>query len=261
MAEVIVHREYPLETGQIGLPPEREDMSVLRSSARKTSSKLSSATDSPSRKLPASWKVKEEHILPKRIAFVQGGYYHIYNRGAGRQRIFVEERNYVYLLRLLKKVAAECDVMVVAYCLLPNHYHWLLRQDGENAAGKVPTRAFGSYTQAFNRAYERTGTLFEGPYKALPVDSDAYFVNLCSYIHLNAVHHGLVETPDAWPYSNYLEWIDKRPGKLIDRDLVRQYFASPQAYEDCVRDLQQRYTFQEAASFLEGRETLHNDCL
>jgi putative transposase len=199
--------------------------------------------------------------MPKRLPFVQGGYYHVYNRGAGRQIIFREARNCVYVLRLLKRVATESDVTVVAYCLLPNHYHWLLRQDGQTPVGKVPARVFGSYTQAFNRAYQRTGTLFEGPYKARAVDTDSYLVNLCSYIHLNPVHHGLVDTPDAWPYSNYLEWIDKRPGKLVDRELVRQYFATPQSYKACVADLQQRYTFQEAASFLEGRGILHDDCL
>ena len=167
----------------------------------------------------------------------------------------------IYALRLLKKVTGECDVTVIAYCLLPNHYHWLLRQDGETPAGKVPTRVFGSYTQAFNRAYERTGTLFEGPYKALAVTTDAYFVNLCGYIHLNAVHHGLVDTPDEWPYSNYLEWIDKRPGTLVDKEMVHGYFAAPQDYEDFVRDVQQRTTFQQARSLLEGRGVMHDDNL
>jgi putative transposase len=102
--------------------------------------------------------------MPKRkVKFIQGGIYHIYNRGAARQSIFREEKNYIYLLRLLKKVIIECQVTVVAYCLLPNHYHWLLRQDGDTSAGKVPTRVFGSYSQAFNKRYQRTGTLFEGP--------------------------------------------------------------------------------------------------
>jgi len=191
--------------------------------------------------------------MPRRIPFIQGNYYHIYNRGAGRQRIFHEHRNYVYLLRLLKSVTRECEVTVIAYCLLPNHYHWLLRQDGETPLGKVPARVFGSYSQAFNHAYGRSGTLFEGPYKALAVDTDAYFVNLCSYIHLNAVHHGLVDTPEDWPYSNYLEWIDKRPGTLVDKALVRSYFASPQDYEQFIG------TFQEAGSFLEGSGVLHED--
>jgi REP element-mobilizing transposase RayT len=199
--------------------------------------------------------------MPKRLPFVQGGYYHIYNRGAGRQAILYEERNYIYVPRLLKQVASESEVTVVAYCLIPNHYHWLLRQDGEIPAGKVPARVFGSYSQAFNRAYDRTGTLFEGPYKALAVDTDDYFVNLCCYIHLNPVHHGLVDRVDDWLYSNYLEWIEKRPGTLVDRELVRAYFDTPEAYEACVRDFQQRYTFQEAASFLEGKGIVHDDCL
>ena len=120
--------------------------------------------------------------MPRREPFVQGGFYHIYNRGAGRQRIFVEERNYVYTLRLLKKVARECDVAVIAYALLPNHYHWLLRQDGQTPVGKVPTRVFGSYSQAFNHAYDRSGTLFEGSYKARAVTTDADFVNLCGVV-------------------------------------------------------------------------------
>ena len=199
--------------------------------------------------------------MPKRIPFIEGGYYHVYNRGAGRQPIFFQERNYLYALRLLKKVARECRVSVIAYCLLPNHYHWLLRQDGQTPAGKVPTRVFGSYTQAVNRAYERSGTLFEGPYKALAVNDDAYLVNLCVYIHLNPVHHGLVAAPHSWPYSNYLEWVDKRPGDLVDRDLVRAYFATARAYEENVRELAGRYTFQEAASFLEGRGLVQDDCL
>lgn len=196
------------------------------------------------------------HNMPRREPFAKGSYYHIYNRGAGGQAIFLWERNYLYVLRLLKKVAGESNVTVVAYCLLPNHYHWLVRQDGETPAGKVPTRVFGSYTQAFNQAYERSGALFEGPYKARLVDVDAYFVNLCSYIHLNAVHHGLVDTPDAWPYSNCLEWIDKRPGSLVDRDLIQSYFASPQDYEDFATDLRLQQTLQ-GASFGMGFNSLN----
>jgi putative transposase len=96
--------------------------------------------------------------MPKRLAFVQGGYYHIYNRGAGRQDIFREERNYVYLLRLLKTVASECDATVVAYCLLPNHYHWLLRQDGETPAGRVPARVLAPCLQACLAATPRRST-------------------------------------------------------------------------------------------------------
>jgi putative transposase len=95
------------------------------------------------------------------IQWQQGQYYHLYNRGAGRQSIFWDDENYTYLLGLLKKGAAECEIAVIAYCLLPNHYHWLIRQDGETSGNALPKRVFGSYTQAFNRRNQRSGTLFE----------------------------------------------------------------------------------------------------
>ena len=174
--------------------------------------------------------------MPRRaIEFVQGGYYHIYNRGAGQHAIFREEENYRYLLRLLKQVAQECEVTVIAYCLLPNHYHWLVRQDGETPAGKVPTWVFCSYTRAFNKAYGRSGTLFEGRFKAKQVTDDAYLKHLCRYIHANPVRHGLADAVELWPYSNYLEWVNKRPGKLVDRNFVRRFFPEPSAYEQYVR--------------------------
>jgi REP element-mobilizing transposase RayT len=195
--------------------------------------------------------------MPRRkVQFIQGGYYHIYNRGAGRQAILKEPRNYEHLLRRLKQIAQECFLTVIAYCLLPNHYHWLIRQDGDVSAGKLPTRVFGSYTQAFNKAYGHTGTLFEGPYQAIAVTRDVYLEYLCAYIHLNPVRHGLVETPDTWVYSNYPEWIGTRQGTLYDPGFVRERFEMPQGYQAYVQSLlngeiapprgEQVYTFQEA---------------
>jgi len=195
--------------------------------------------------------------MPRRkVQFIQGGYYHLYNRGAGRQPIFREPRNEDYLLRLLKRIAQECRLAVIAYCLLPNHYHWLVRQEGDVPAGKLPTRVLGSYTQAFNQAYGRTGTLFEGPYQAIAVTTDVYLEHLCVYIHLNPVRHGLVDTPEAWVYSNYREWIGARDGTLVDRSFVRERFGTPEAYRAHVQSVMndeiapprglQAYTFQEA---------------
>jgi putative transposase len=173
--------------------------------------------------------------MPRRtVQFARGGYYHIYNRGAARLAIVREERNYHYLVNLLGKAAAACNIAVIAYCLLPNHYHWLLRQDGEIAAGEVPRRVFGSYSQAFNRAYKRTGTLFEGTYKAIPVETETYLCTLCRYIHYNPVKHGLVAFPEDWPYSNYLEWIERRSGKLVDYAFVRAYFPQASDYAQFV---------------------------
>lgn len=170
------------------------------------------------------------------VQWQQGEYYHIYNRGAGRQSICLNNENYIYLLRLLKEVAAECEITVIAYCLLPNHYHWLIRQDGETPGNMLPKRVFGSYTQAFNNWNRRSGTLFEGRFKPKHVDADDYLRHLCRYIHANPVRHGIAFAPELWPYSNYQEWIGIRPGTLVDRSFVAAHFPRPGQYQAYVND-------------------------
>jgi REP element-mobilizing transposase RayT len=175
--------------------------------------------------------------MPYREAeFAPGEYYHIYNRGAGRMAIFQEADNYLYLLRLVKRSSAELGVSLIAYCLMPNHYHLLVRQDGHFAAGLLPAKVFNSYTKAFNKRYDRTGTLLQGRFQAIRVDKDAYLTYLCAYIHGNPVKAGLVSDPAGWPYSNYLEWIGARNGRLVDYAVVRGYFPRAGEYEQFVGD-------------------------
>jgi putative transposase len=172
----------------------------------------------------------------RKVEFVQGHFYHIYNRGVGRQPIFREGENYLFLLRRVKQYASSLDVAVIAYCLMPNHYHFLLRQDGPQPAGWLPQRVFNSYTKAFNKRYGRTGTLLEGPYKAIHIDQESYLLHLCRYIHANPVRHGLVSDLAQWPYSNYLEWIGARNGKLVDRAFAREHFPVAESYRQFVLD-------------------------
>lgn len=172
----------------------------------------------------------------RKVQFAEGQFYHIYNRGVGRQPIFREEENYLFLLRRLKKYAGVLDVTIIAYCLMPNHYHLLVRQDGAEPAGRLSQRVFNSYTKAFNKRYSRTGTLFEGPFKAIHVDRDDYLLHLCRYIHANPVKHGLVSELGQWPYSNYLEWVDAREGMLIDRAFAREHFPVAGLYRQFVLD-------------------------
>lgn len=158
-------------------------------------------------------------------------YYHVYNRGCNRQRIFANDGNYVYLLRRCQSFLADSPLTVIAYCLMPNHYHFLLRPEEDGALSRFIQRLFNSYTQAFNRQQGRSGTLFEGRAKTVLVDTDEYVLHVCRYIHLNPVRAGLVTHPGLWRYSNYLEWVQQRAGTLVDRDFVRQYFATPADYE------------------------------
>jgi len=76
--------------------------------------------------------------------------------------------------------------------------------------------------------------LLEGRYKSILVNTDEYVIHLCRYIHLNPVRAGLVKDPSQWPYSNYLEWVGKRDGILVDREFVSQYFTTPADHENFV---------------------------
>jgi len=175
--------------------------------------------------------------MPSRnTQFTAGEHYHVYNRGAGRQEIFREKDNYLFLLRRLKKYSSKLHIAVIAYCLMPNHYHFLLRQDGEQPVRLLLQRIFNSYTKAFNRRYGRTGTLFEGRYKAIHVDKDGYLLHLCRYIHANPVKAGVVSCLEEWPYSNYLEWIGTRNGTLVDQAFTRGHFPAGEAYASFVLD-------------------------
>lgn len=166
--------------------------------------------------------------------FVPGCYYHLYNRGADRRTLFTQAEDYEAYLRRLKERAVKFQVVVIAYCLMPNHYHLLVRQDGEVAAGKVAQLVSNGYAQWFNRRYEHSGTLFEARYKSLHVGRDEYLRHLCRYIHLNPVRHGFVAQPSQWAYSNYLEWTGQRRGSLIDRSFVAAWFPQPHSYAEFV---------------------------
>jgi REP element-mobilizing transposase RayT len=131
---------------------------------------------------------------------------------------------------------AGAAVAVIAYCLMPNHYHFLLRSERDDAIGRFVQRLFNSYTQAFNRQQTRSGTLFEGRAKSILIDNEGYLIYLCRYIHLNPVVAGLVAKAEDWPYSNYLEWIGARPGTLVDRDFMCSYFANAEEYRTFIEE-------------------------
>ncbi len=172
----------------------------------------------------------------RKVQFAVGEYYHIYNRGCDKGKIFLADENYDFLLRLLEVRVREFHTTVIAYCLMPNHYHFLLRQDNDKSAGAMIQSLFNSYTKAFNSMYGRTGTLFEGPFKAIHVDKEHYLLHLSRYIHRNPLEAGLVHDLELWRYSNYLEWIKKRDSIFVDRSFVESSFASPTSYVQFVHE-------------------------
>ena len=143
----------------------------------------------------------------RKNAFARGNIYHIYNRGIDGLQIFVAPENYEYLLRRAKRLLRELALTMLAYCLMSTHYHFVLRQDGDIPISRFVQRLFGAYTQVYNQQQGRSGPLFEGRFRHVRVDRDEYAVHLCRYVHLNPVKAGLVDRPEQWVYSNYLEWI------------------------------------------------------
>jgi REP element-mobilizing transposase RayT len=111
-------------------------------------------------------------------------------------------------------------VDMLAYCLMPNHYHFLLKQLSTASLSQFIASVFNPYIQVINRQAGRRGPLFAGRFKDVLVDRDEYLIHLCRYIHLNPVEAGLVEHPEEWPFTNYLEWIGEREGTLQDREFI-----------------------------------------
>ncbi len=189
------------------------------------------------------------------LTWQKGMYYHIYNRGVSKSTLFREPANYLFVLEKLQKYRKANQITVVAYCLMPNHYHLLLRQDGEKPAGKVPQAVFNSYSKAYNRKYGHSGTLFEGRFHAKAVRSHSHLLHLCRYIHANPVKDGLVADPVDWQWSNYLEWVGERNGSLVDRDFIASQFENGQAYRQFLGDyLDSRQLPVDVKTFLDDLE-------
>ena len=171
---------------------------------------------------------------------IKGNFYHIYNRGNNGIDLFMDDENYRHFLRLYEKyINPIADTF--AWCLMKNHFHILvyLKEDNEINIedfsystiehpkeinpSKQFSHLFNSYTQAINKRYKRTGSLFEKPFERKKVSSEKYFMNLVYYIHHNPVHHGFVDRIMDYPWSSYDTIISLKPTKL-KRDKTINYF-------------------------------------
>ncbi len=173
--------------------------------------------------------------------YVTGGYYHIFNRGVEKRKIFLDEQDYKTFLsflklylepriskpkdlkeaKLLKRSLAK-EAKLLAYCLMPNHFHLLLKQETLNGMTKLTRAISTNYAMYFNTKYERVGPLFQGNYKAVLVDSEEQLLHLSRYIHLNPVE--ITKNFKDYPYSSFGDYIGKRATKWVDPKLILSYF-------------------------------------
>jgi putative transposase len=138
---------------------------------------------------------------PLRLEFA-GALYHITSRGNGRNLIYLQDDDFELFLQILADVCERYNWVVHAYCLMSNHYHLLVETPDANLSQGM-RQLNGVFTQSMNRKHHRVGHLFQGRYKAILVDKDAYLLELCRYIVLNPVRANMVSTPDEWPWSSW----------------------------------------------------------
>ncbi len=137
---------------------------------------------------------------PLRIEF-PGAVYHVTSRGDRREPIYRDDEDREAHLAIIAQAMARFDAQVLAYCLMGNHYHLVLQTRQANLS-RLMRHVNGVYTQAFNRRHGLGGHLFQGRFKAIVVDRDAYLVALCRHVERNPVAAGLVAAAQEWPWSS-----------------------------------------------------------
>ncbi len=172
-------------------------------------------------------------------SFDYGYIYHVYSHANGKDLLFKEESNYHYFLEKLSTyIIAIADIYV--YCLLPNHFHLLLRfkdkkgssKDAHQSLMKPFSNMLNAYAKAYNKKYNRRGSLFLDFLKRKRVDSESYLLKLVHYIHNNPVNHGLTDLIENWNFSSYRSYLDLSKSSKLKRNDILQYFESTDDFVD-----------------------------
>ncbi|MDO9577871.1 MAG: transposase [Candidatus Cloacimonadales bacterium] len=162
--------------------------------------------------------------------YQKDNYYHIYNRGCNRLPIFFCNENYRFLIQKFIESVEKYEIEINAFCLMPNHYHLLVKQNSDILISKWLKTVFNGYVQAINKQENRKGTLFEGRANSKEIKTEEQLIHLICYIHYNPVKAGLVDRAEDWEFSDYSDWIGIRKSELFCDNLLRKYFNSQDEY-------------------------------
>ena len=147
--------------------------------------------------------------------FVKGQPQHIIQRGNNRELIFIHDDDYHFYIECLQSAIQKNKLSVHSYVLMSNHVHILASPDVETSISKTLQSVGRKYVQYFNYTYKRTGTLWEGRYKATVIDSDQYLLTCMRYIELNPVRANMVKHPCDYPWSSYAANAEGKTNKLV----------------------------------------------
>lgn len=190
--------------------------------------------------------------------FVNNYFYHVYNRGVEKKQIFIHPQDYQRFLKILYYYQFEGPkvkfsliskqvfdnfhpnsdrklVDIICYCLMPNHFHFVLKQLKDDGISKFISQISNSYTKFFNTKYNRVGALFQGVFQAVMIESDEQLIHTSRYIHLNPVVSSITKDPNQYVWSSYNEYLSEN-NNLCIKDLIINMFPSREAYEQFVLD-------------------------
>lgn len=188
---------------------------------------------------------------------VNNEFYHIINRGVEKRRIFLTSNDYQRFLKILDYYQYDGPkprfshfnrfnelkydqnkklVEIICYCLMPNHFHLLIKQLQDGGISEFMRKVSDSFTRYFNVKQDRKGPLFEGAFKSVRIESDEQFIHVSRYIHLNPLVSFLVKDIDNYIWSSYPDFVGKRGDKLCQTDPVLSFFKSQEDYQQFVLD-------------------------
>lgn len=190
-----------------------------------------------------------------------GEYYHVFNRGVEKRTTFVDRADYERFLKICQwylnpeppisysqrdRIGKEIQhrvldlneglVEVVAYSLMPNHFHFLVRVIEEQGLETWVRRMINSYTRSFNTRHDRVGSLFQGPYKVVRIESNEQLVHVSRYIHLNSVVARLCARAEEYQYSSMGLYLQAEPSTWVNPSVIVSQFTAPAEYRAFVAD-------------------------
>jgi len=195
--------------------------------------------------------------------FVPEAYYHIYNRGVAKQKIFLDDQDYKTFLSYLKlyltlsslqgptlKVAPSRilknyfdQIKLLAYCLMPNHFHLFVWQKDANEITNFMRSLITKYAIYFNKKYKRVGPVFQGNYKAVIVKTENQFIYLSKYIHRNPLPLPTRLDLVGYKYSSYGNYLGKFSQAWVDKSEILSYFSKlnqEESYQQFVEEIDER---------------------
>ncbi len=180
--------------------------------------------------------------------YLEHSYYHTYNRGVNKRRIFLDSDDYTVFLNLLKRYldieptkdnkGREYEQLhgrleLLAFCLMPNHFHLLIYQHDSEAMTRLMRGVLTSYTAYFNKKHKRIGPLFQDRFKASRISQDSYLQHISRYIHLNPKSY------KTWEFSSLAYYLGNKKAGWVQPDKILEIFTSRKEYSDFVSDYEE----------------------